>query len=517
MPRRVPRRQTRAAVSVPSPVPAALTLWLLAALALPRLIRILYPAVWVEDDVLLQCALSVAKGLRPYLDFAHAQMPLLEWVAGLYIHVFGASHVRMEILNAVAIYATSLLVFFVRRRAAGGRAATAASLLYAWHSLVFRYHVWAREFFVSALVLGAILLLLDRSRASWRHSAAAATLLSTACAIKLTATVSTAALLLFVAIGQRSPRRAAIVGAMFACEFGAFVSGCWWRYGDSFFFQAFLFHFLKGADPGAGPAYLASLLDVLGPLALLGVWHLQRTHCWNHALGIVSTVLTAYLLFFCVLSPTAWGHNFLEVWPFIAILGGAGVAWFIEAWPGSPLRLAAGAAVVAISLIWITPLDNDSNLRGSRYGFGFVSRRELSELATALNSGTAASDEVIAPSFIAFEANRVQAIRYPENYGVMTATDDVRRSAGFWAARAQFGGKSFFELIDQTSDIWNREVVRDLAPGGRVNAMIPDSPIQLLPLVNASPAALAERGFHPALQSEHFVLWLRHGETSIAR
>jgi hypothetical protein len=517
MPRRVPRRQVRAAASVPSPASGAVALWLLAALAVPRVIRILYPAVWVEDDVLLQCALAVAKGLRPYLDFAHAQMPLLEWVAGLYIHLVGASTVRMEILNAVAIYAASLLVFFVGRRAVGSRAATAASLLYAWHSLVFRYHVWAREFFVSALVLGAVLVLLDQTRPSWRHITGAATLLFAACAIKLTAIVSTTALLLFVAAGQRSPRRAAIVAAVFACEFGAFVSGCWWRYGDSFFFQAFLFHFLKGVDTGAGPAYLASLLDVLGPLALLGVWHLQRTRCWNHALGIVTAVLGAYLLFFCVLSPTAWGHNFVEVWPFIAILGGAGVVWFIDAWPGSPLRLGAGVAVVAICLIWVTPLDNDSNLRGSRYGFGFVARRELDELATALNRGTAPSEEVIAPSFIAFEADRLQAIRYPENYGVMTAADEVRRSAGFWTARAQFGGKSFFELIDQTSDIWNREVVRDLAPGGRVNAMIPDSPIQLLPLVNASPAALAERGFHPALQSEHFVLWLRHGDTSIAR
>jgi hypothetical protein len=41
--------------------------------------------------------------------------------------------------------------------------------------------------------------------------------------------------------------------------------------------------------------------------------------------------------------------------------------------------------------------------------------------------------------------------------------------------------------------------------------MIPDSPIQLLPLVNASPAALFDRGFRLALKTEHFSLWLRHG------
>lgn len=518
MSHRASRRRPRTAAFVPPEPPAPLALWLIVALAIPRVLRILYPAVWVEDDLLLESAFAVSKGLRPYLDFAHAQMPLLEWVASAYLRLLGASVVRMEILNALAIYAVSVLVFVVGRRAVDGRAAAAGSLLYAWHSLVFRYHVWAREFFVSALVLGAVLLLLGGRRTSQRALTTAATLLCAACAIKLTAIVSAAALCLFVAVGQRAARRAVFLAAVFACELGVFVGACWWRYGDSFVFQAVLFHLLKGVDrAGAGPAYLRSLLDVLGPLALLGVWHLRRTRRWNHALGVVTILLAAELLFFCVVSPTAWGHNYLEAWPFVAILAGAGVAWCLDAWAESPLRLGAGALVVAASLIWLTPLDNESNLRGSRYGFGFVARRELDELATALASGTTADEPVIAPSFIAFEANRLQAIRYPENYGVMTAAADVWRSAGFRQARAQFGSRSFFELIDETSSIWVRDVERDIAPGGPVNAVIPDSPIQLLPLVNASPAALGDRGFHPALQSEHFVLWLRHGEASMAR
>jgi hypothetical protein len=118
---------------------------------------------------------------------------------------------------------------------------------------------------------------------------------------------------------------------------------------------------------------------------------------------------------------------------------------------------------------------------------------------------------VIAPSFIAFEANRLLAIRYPESRGVMQRADDLRRSAGFAQARERFGTASFFDLINQTSDVWNQAVIRGIAPGGRVNAMIPDSPIQLLPLVNASPAALSGRGFRLALRTEHFSLWLRHG------
>jgi len=510
------RARRRARVADPPaslPERTRIAAWLLVALAVPRLVRILYPAVWVEDDLLLQSAFAVSKGLRPYLDFNHAQLPLLEWAAGLYIRAAGASHAAMEILTGAAAYAASVLIFIAGRRAVGGRAATAAALLYACHSLVFRYHVWAREIFVSALVLGGLAILshaLLRERLSTRAALGAATLLCAACAIKLTAGVALAATCLYIAIGVRAPLRAAILALAAGTGLAAFVAFCYWRYGEPFVFQAFLFHFMKGVDVNAGPSYLLSLLDLLGPLSLLGLWSVAQPARWNHALGLAGSVLVAYLLFFGVVSPTAWGHNYLEAWPFVCLLAGAGVSWLVEAWQTSWLRLAAGAAIGAACLVWLTPFGNESASRGSVYGFGFIPRGELSQLATALRDGTGRDDQVIAPSFIAFEANRLQAIRYPESRGVMQAGDDLRRSAGFARARERFGTASFYDLINQTSDIWNQEVIRGIAPGGHINAMIPDSPIQLLPLVNASPAALSDRGFRLALKTEHFSLWLRH-------
>jgi hypothetical protein len=414
--------------------------WLLVALIVPRLLRLLYPAVWVEDDLQLESALAVSKGLRPYIDFAHAQMPLLEWAAGLSIRIFGASHLLMELLNAAAIYVTSLLVFLVGRRTVGSRTATMASVLYACHSLVFRYHVWAREYFVSALVLGALLVLLDERKATRTKVIGAAALLCAACAIKLTAVVAVAGICLFIAACLRAPLRAAALALATALGFAGFVAFCYWRYGEPFIFQAFLFHFLKGVTTdGAGPWYIASLLDVFGPLGLFGLWRLADRSRWNEALGLAGAVFVSYLLFFGVLSPTAWGHNYLEVWPLAAIVAGAGAAWLFDAWRTSWLKTAGGVAVATACLLWITPLDNEASLRGSTYGFGFVPRRELSDLAAAVRDATAPADEVIVPSFIAFEANRLQAIRYPENYGVMTAGDELRRSVGFRQARARMG------------------------------------------------------------------------------
>ena len=514
MSHRVRRRARIAAPPVDPPDQQRVVAWLLVALAIPRLIRILYPAVWVEDDLLLQSALAVSRGLRPYLEFDHAQMPALEWLAGLYVRVAGASHVSMEILNGAAIYATSVLLFLVARRAIGSRAAAAASLLYACHSLVFRYHVWAREFFVSALVLAALLVLLGERLSMWTRIAAAGALFCAACAVKLTAGVAVAAVCVYVALVMRAPLRAAALALAVGAGLSAVVALCYWRYGDPFVYQTFLFHFLKGRNADAGPSYIASLLDVLGPLALLGLWHVARPNRWSHALGLAGAVLVSYLLFFGTLSPTTWGHNYLEAWPFVCLLAGAGVAWLVDAWQTSWLRTAAAAAIALACLVWITPLGNEASLRGSVYGFGFVPRREVSELAAALRAATGRDEPVIAPSFIAFEANRLQAIRYPESRGVMQTGEDLRQSAGFAAARERFGSRNFFDLINDTSDVWNREVVRAIAPGGRVNAMIPDSDIQLLPLVDASPAALSDRGFRLALRTAHFTLWLRHAPSS---
>ena len=83
------------------------------------------------------------------------------------------------------------------------------------------------------------------------------------------------------------------------------------------------------------------------------------------------------------------------------------------------------------------------------------------------------------------------------------------RAQGFAAAVRRFGATSFFDLIDETSSVWNQLVVRGIAPGGPVNAMIPDAQIQFLPLVNASPEALRQRRFRIAIETAHYTLWVR--------
>ena len=127
--------------------------WLVVALLIPRIVRMFYPEVWVEDDFYLESAWFVSAGMRPYLDFVHPHMPLLEWIAAGYIKLFGTSHLSIEILNEAAIFASSLLTYSLARRIAGRPTAILASILYAYSSLVFRYHAYERESFVAPLIL----------------------------------------------------------------------------------------------------------------------------------------------------------------------------------------------------------------------------------------------------------------------------------------------------------------------------------------------------------------------------
>src|ERR1700722_10545337 len=135
------------------PVSVRISAWLIIILLIPRIARMLYPEIWVEDDFYLESAWLVSVGMRPYLDFVQPHMPLLEWIAAGYLKLFGASYLSIEILNEAAIFATSLLTYSLARRVAGRPTAIAASILYAYGSLVFRYHVYEREWFGAPLIL----------------------------------------------------------------------------------------------------------------------------------------------------------------------------------------------------------------------------------------------------------------------------------------------------------------------------------------------------------------------------
>ena len=472
----------------------------------------LYPEVWVEDDFYLESAWLVSVGMRPYLDFVHPHLPLLEWIAGGYLKLFGASFFSIEILNEAAIFAASLLTYSLARRVAGRPVAICASILYGYSSLVFRYHAYERESFIAPLMLLAAIVTLDDMMPALRQAAVLAIIFFVACAIKLTAVIPLAVMLAFIAIAYRRIAAAVLSGVIFALALAAFSGLLYWHYGNEFVFQTFVFHFMKGRDPGFGDAvYPGMLLDLLMPLFVIGCWRIFADRVFTRGLILVLATIGAEYAFYGVLSPTAWGHNYLEVIPFIAIVAGIGAAELIaaaqdprELWR----RLAGGAALIAIFLLWITPLVNENWLHGSVYGFGFVPRAEIAQLADALRNSSKPDQDVIAPSFICFAAGRRELIRYPETYGVYREARIEFDRDGFFAARRNLGNADFFQLIADTRRFWT-EQMRAAIGSGKVSAVISDSPIQLLPLVLIPDDYLTQNGFRPVLTTAHFTLWTR--------
>jgi hypothetical protein len=486
--------------------------WLIVVLLIPRIARMLYPEVWVEDDFYLESAWLVSVGMRPYLDFVQPHMPLLEWIAAGYLKLFGASYLSIEILNEAAIFATSILTYALARRVAGRPTAIAASILYAYSSLVFRYHAYERESFVAPLLILGAIVTLDDTMPAMRQAAILAGIFFVACAIKLTAVIPFPLMLIFIAVAYRRVASAIASGVIFAIAMAAFSAILYRLYGDEFIIQTFVFHFLKGGDLDRSTAlFPRMILDVLVPLFVLGCWRIIADRTFSRGVILVLAIVVVEYAFYGVMSPTAWGHNYLEPLPFIAIVAASGSMALLQASGTLPQRwqlLAGGAALIAICLLWISPIINENWLHGAVYGFGFVPRAEISRLADALRDASQPGEEVIAPSFICFEANRRELVRYPETYGVYREAKAEYEHDGFFAARRRMGSADFFQLITDTRHYWTDQM-RDAIAAGKVSAVISDSPIQLLPLVLVPEEFLTSNGFRPSLITDHFTLWTR--------
>jgi Dolichyl-phosphate-mannose-protein mannosyltransferase len=496
---------------------------LLIILALPRLVRLAYPAIWVEDDFYLEAAWLVSAGMRPYVDFVHPHFPLLEYLSAGYLRIFGASHFSIEILNEAAIYVTSLLTFKLAARVTTRRAATSAAILYATSSLVFRYHVYERECFVAPLVLATAMLALDEAdTTAWMVLA-----LTAACLIKLTAFIEVGVIVAFVALVRWRWRAAITLAIEISLAMILATGFCYWMYGRDFLFQTFIFHFMKGrTDLLSVMAYPLAILDLQIPLFVIGCVAVRREIRTNSGIVLVLAMVAAEYLFFGILSPTSWGHNYLEALPFITILGGIGVDWMIaqaiiaagqtqvpdrQSW----MPLAGCGVFILISILWIAPLENENWMQDSVYGFGFVSREEVARIGAALHDASRPDEEVLAPAFISFQANRRELIRFPETYGVLREAELEYQRDGFAAARAHLGQKNFFRLIAETAHFWRDPIIKSIQDG-KLNAIVPDSPIQLLPLVIPPvllPAdfsqVLVDNGFRPVSRTDHFILWER--------
>ncbi len=498
--------------------PRRCELVLLCLLAAPRLLRMLFPAVWVEDDFYLASAWLVEQGERPYLDFVHPHLPLLEWAVAVWLRVAGASHRSLECLSALVVFATSLLVLRIGERAFGRRAGCLGACLFAWSSLGFRYHVFERESF-AALALCAALWLALRETPSRRSGATALGLcLLGAAAVKLTALIPACAVLGHVAWVRRDGRCALRAAGIAALGLTLIAVACGAHYGSEFWLQVGLFHLGKGQHAAvAAPLFPGRVLDALAPLFALGVLRVARRRPGPGAFAVLGWAGLGYA-FYGFASPTVWAHNYLELLPALAAVAGYGAEGI---WRGlAALRrppLPRGAALASplgallftgLCLAGPTPLRNENWERDSVYGFGYLPRAELALLANALREASAPDASVVAPAFLCFEAGRRPLIRFPETTGVYRDVAERADRDGWLRTWRDTTGAGFFERIGATAHHWQQPLDAALRSGA-IDVIVPDSEWMLQAIVGPPPERLRRLGFRPALRSPHFVLWQR--------
>jgi 4-amino-4-deoxy-L-arabinose transferase-like glycosyltransferase len=120
-----------------------------------------------DEGVYAYASRLALHGHVPYRDFFYEQMPLLPYVYGAWIGVFGESWYAARSLSALAAAATGALLFFHVERRLGRWPALAATCLYALSGLVFGYFTIVKTFALASLFLFGAYVLVEARRPRW--------------------------------------------------------------------------------------------------------------------------------------------------------------------------------------------------------------------------------------------------------------------------------------------------------------------------------------------------------------
>jgi hypothetical protein len=496
----------------------------LALLAAPRVARLVYPQMWLEDESYLNGAWMLSRGFLPYRDFPLPHLPALEAMMAAVLRVAPAAVRTVEIVTQAAAFLGSVLVFAVGRRLSGALTGAFAAMIFATSALLFRYHVFEREVFAVVPVLAAVLLLSPREpeAATTRRGVAAGVLIFAALAIKLTAVAPLVAIVLQLWIERRG-RLAATVASTALGLLAASTVVLAAAFGTDFIVQVFLFRAVHAAFPSLAVKLteLALTMDVSLSLGVAGwiliVWTGETRRFAGALLQLACGVIVLVLL-----NPTYWAHTGIELLPWLSIGGGYFVATTVRMFgqrartpreaPTRP-QVVACLAAAGLLLVYVAPIRNLNWEAGddSRYGFGYRDRRELEAVARDVRAHSAPDARVATPPMIAFMAERVELVPYPEIAGEIGELTAAVRRGGYLAAwrDASRRGLSFWESVEASRDLDASAIDAALA-AHRIAVVVNDSPDDLMPVrfVDVTPQTLASDRYQLLSVSAHYELWV---------
>ncbi|MEO0136043.1 MAG: glycosyltransferase family 39 protein [candidate division WOR-3 bacterium] len=429
-------------------------LWLLVLLiaVLPRLFRILYPYAWFEDSVYLYQAFAYRSGLKPFIHTLSVHPPCLEYLlAGLY-NIFGVSYRVAEILTAIIVTISTLLLFDIARRLFGRYIALFMIVLFSFSSLLFRYHIFEREIFT--LFITCLVMWLIVSRSSQPLNWFLIGLLSgLGGSIKLSGLFILPAVTIYFVAEKRFKAILYLLSGFLIITivlYGYFLI----TYQTPAFYQIFYFHFFKGYDTAINVRFLDPFLISLNYLWILGASGIILCFFSANKFLIFPLVLfLEYSLFFLFVSSTCWPHNMIDLLLPLAITNGLTIYCLKNrSWRKKNIVLSSLSVILAVFFI------SAGSLNFSYYqGFGYIPRQEVKKCAEMIKFQTPPHMPVHTPNYLALEAHRLKLIDYEECIGPYRLMLKIIKGKNNLSLKdIKFSG--WHELIKETLRLWRYEI-----------------------------------------------------------
>jgi len=418
------------------------------------------PWVWIEDPNYAYGAFLILRGQIPYQEFAAPNLPLLEQILAGFYHVLGPDYRVAEFLSAMAALGSSVCLGLFARRWFGPVAGWAAAAAFAWHPLVFRYHLFEREVFVALALAWMWLILPWRSRLTWRRGVGLAVLAACGFGVKQTLVFSVAGPLIILSLLPPRRRDGWMTSVLCAAGMVAIYGLYGLIYGRELFLQTFIFHFIKG-NLAPLDQRLGWLVQATGPLLFMGC--IGMMFAARHDKRIAAGAAAAFgmeLLFSTIISDTFWPHYLITALIPAAVGWGALVQSLASGlkWQRGGPFLAIAGTLLMIAACGIPPFTVGNVPWLEWTGLGGDARAEVEALGNLISANSQTHEVIIAPPFTALVSARVKIVNFEDNWGVMLALREAMATRGLGELRAQARRGDFAQIRATSRKYWIGEV-----------------------------------------------------------
>lgn len=451
----------------------------LLLLGLPRVLKLLYPLVWVEDSYYLYAGDLVARGMAPFRDFVFTQYPGVEFLLALTYKLLGTSLRSAELLTQASTFAASCGVLILGTLVAGKKVGLISAGLFAWHSLLFRYHLAERE--ILSLIPMCVLmgLVVSGPLTGIRKISLFFVCACLGVSLKLSFALSCMAPVLYL-YGFERRREALWALGLTGLATLLITTLLLLVYREDFLWQGLLYHLAKGSNVHGllerlkVPTLSLDLALAIGAPGLVFLLQERSSKLW----GLAVSWLIPDGLLYTLISTDLWPHNYIPALPGLCLMGGL---WLSEVsqrtyWhPEGSLRRRHILFVLFVPVLLMTvfPLRNLQWERGSVYGLGFIQRKEIQEISELIRSKTQPEDRILVPEYLAIASGR--RLWSEDRLEAAGVIDRLRRNAstqGVWKTCREMSQEDFWEQSMGSQGVWRGALVQAIQDN-RIPIVIP--------------------------------------------